>query len=99
MTELRRYKRSALETEVSFRTAAGGDWLTGRAHDISLGGMFVETSAAQPFGTALTVKLSVHGTDIEAPAVARWTREDGMGIQFGALGARAVHAITEHTRD
>jgi hypothetical protein len=28
----------------------------------------------------------------------RWTRSDGMGVQFGLIGARETHAITELTR-
>ena len=29
------------------------------------------------------------------PAVVRWVRNGGMGVQFGLLGARETHTITE----
>jgi hypothetical protein len=32
------------------------------------------------------------------PCVVRWTGADGMGVQFGLIGARETHAITEITR-
>ena len=32
------------------------------------------------------------------PGVVRWNRDDGMGVQFGLIGARETHAITELTR-
>jgi hypothetical protein len=33
------------------------------------------------------------------PAVVRWSRAgEGMGLQFGLLGARETHAITELTK-
>jgi len=32
------------------------------------------------------------------PGVVRWCRPDGMGVQFGNLGARETHAITELTK-
>jgi type IV pilus assembly protein PilZ len=32
------------------------------------------------------------------PAVVRWTSKDGMGVQFGLLGARETHEITEFVK-
>jgi hypothetical protein len=32
------------------------------------------------------------------PGVVRWNRDGGMGVQFGLIGARETHAITELTR-
>jgi hypothetical protein len=32
------------------------------------------------------------------PGIVRWTKQDGMGVQFRLLGARETHAITEIMR-
>jgi Tfp pilus assembly protein PilZ len=65
--------------------------------DISLGGMFVRTEAPAAFGAELVlhIRLPGAGTETHFPGVVRWTRPDGMGVQFGLLGARETHAITE----
>jgi type IV pilus assembly protein PilZ len=62
--------------------------------------MFVETSAPFPFGTEVIVhlRLPAYKEEFLLPAVVRWTRQDGMGVQFGLLGARETHAITEVVR-
>jgi type IV pilus assembly protein PilZ len=33
------------------------------------------------------------------PGTVRWTSKSGMGVQFGPLGARETHAITEIQRE
>jgi len=67
---------------------------------MSVGGMFVETETALPFGADVVVQLVLPGykDPFLLPAVVRWTRQDGMGLQFGLLGARETHAITEIVR-
>jgi type IV pilus assembly protein PilZ len=70
--------------------------IAGRAKDISVGGMFVETSQPLAFGARLTVRMVVsRQKSYLLPAVVRWTRPGGMGLQFGLLGARETHALTE----
>lgn len=72
----------------------------GRATDISLGGMFVATSAPLPFGSEVVVSIAFphqRGT-FALSGVVRWTHEGGMGIQFGLLGARETHAIANVPR-
>ncbi|EYF08651.1 Hypothetical protein CAP_2511 [Chondromyces apiculatus DSM 436] len=62
--------------------------------DISLGGMFVETTTQVPFGATVTLYLplpGMHNTTIKATV--RWTKPDGMGVQFGVMGARETHAL------
>ena len=65
--------------------------------DISVGGMFVRSSNQPPFGTALTIVLRLPGSkkDVRLPAIVRWTKEDGFGVQFGLLGAFETHLISE----
>ena len=75
--------------------------VAGRCRDVSVGGMYVETSQPVHFGAALVVRVSVPGqkTPLAIPAVVRWVRQgQGMGLQFGLMGARETHAITELAR-
>lgn len=97
--ELRRYQRTPVDIEVEFEIKGSKQRQAGRATDISLGGMFVNASPA-PFSTEIVVYFRVRGqrAQLAIPGVVRWTRRDGMGIQFGLLGARETHAITELTR-
>ncbi len=69
----------------------------GQSTDISLGGMFIETKEPLAFGTDVVVHVHVPGeaSAYALPAIVRWTEPDGMGVQFGNLGARETHTITE----
>jgi hypothetical protein len=72
----------------------------GRATDISIGGMFIETTVVLPLAAAVAVRLRFQGIEgpIELPAVVRWATRYGMGVQFKLLGALETHAITEIAR-
>jgi len=74
--------------------------VTGQSTDISLGGMFIETTQPAPFGAEIVVHVHVPGepSAFALPGVVRWVRSDGMGVQFGLLGARETHTITELVR-
>lgn len=72
--------------------------------DVSLGGCFLETTAAMPpFGASVVVFLDLPGLLDEegqpTPAVVastvRWTTPQGMGVQFGPMGVRETHALVE----
>lgn len=65
--------------------------------DISVGGMFLEAAEQPPFGTALTIVGRLPGAkkDVSLPAVVRWTKPHGFGVQFGLLGALETHIISE----
>ena len=71
------------------------------AVDISLGGMFVATKSPAPFGAEIRIYVRLGGAEREfvLPAIVRWTKADGMGVQFGSLGARPTLAITEIVRE
>lgn len=99
MTELRRYARAPFASDLVFRTAEDGDH-PGRARDISLGGMFITTEEAPPFGTSVIITLTLpdERTELELPAIVRWSSAGGMGVQFKSLGAVETHHITELTR-
>lgn len=66
------------------------------AQDLSLGGMFVKSDWKPQFNENLVVTALLPGQsrDLDFPAVVRWVRADGFGVQFGLLGAKQTHAIT-----
>ncbi len=101
MIELRRYQRAPLDVPVEFAAKATDGRHPGRSKDISVGGMFIYVEQPLPFGAELVVHLTLPGQKaaFALPGVVRWSRPgEGMGIQFGLLGARETHAITELTR-
>lgn len=99
MTDLRRYPRAPFVSDLTFRTDEGAEF-HGRARDISLGGMFITTDDAAPFGVTVTVSVLLpdERTQLQLRAIVRWSGTGGMGVQFGALGAVETHHITELTR-
>ena len=102
MVELRRYQRAPVDvarSRLPQRVPRRGR-SAGRAKDISLGGMFVETAEPPAFGADVVVHVTLPGQKaaFALPAVVRWLGGGGMGVQFGLLGARETHAITELTR-
>ncbi|MGH7296513.1 MAG: PilZ domain-containing protein [Polyangiaceae bacterium] len=101
MVELRRYQRAPIDVPVEFAAKGATARAAGRAKDISLGGMFLETSTPLAFGADLVVHVTMPGqkTSFAIPAVVRWLGGGGMGVQFGLIGARETHAITELTKE
>ena len=100
MLELRRHNRAVVDVPVEFVGKGSTERIAGRAKDISLGGMFVETDKPLPFSSEVTVHVTLPSqkAPFALPGVVRWNRNGGMGIQFGLIGARETHAITELTR-
>jgi PilZ domain len=86
---------------VEFVAKGTSERLRGSCKDISIGGMFIETTSPLAFKAELVVHVTLPGqnTAFALPGVVRWTRKDGMGIQFGMLGARETHAITEVAKE
>jgi len=100
MVEQRRSHRAPLDAVARVQRKGGDEVQTGRARDASVGGLFVETSTPFPFGTDVIVHLHLpgHKDELALPAVVRWVSGEGMGLQFGLLGARETYAITEVVR-
>jgi type IV pilus assembly protein PilZ len=96
--EQRGHTRVPIAVPVTCKRADGSSF-EGKSRDISLGGMFVEASHALPFNTELNIEceLAPKGR-VSLPAVVRWSKPDGFGVQFGLLGARETHLITQLTR-
>ena len=101
MIDQRRHNRQAISETVVYRDTLGNTY-EGKARDISLGGMFIETDKTLPFGTPLEVRLTVTGGSeqqtLVLPGVSRWSSPTGMGVQFGLYGAKETHALAELTR-
>ncbi len=100
MVELRRYLRTPIDVALEFATKGKTERASGRARDLSLGGMYIQTDTPLAFGEQLIVHVVLPGykAPLALPAVVRWSRAgEGMGVQFGLLGARETHAITELT--
>ena len=99
MTEHRRSPRVALDHAVEFLTKDLDSALRmdGVGKEISLGGMFIQTVSTVRFGEYIVVYLTLPGgkREMALPAVVRWGREDGIGVQFGQLGAHDTHAVVE----
>ena len=76
---------------------AGAASFTGQARDISVGGMYLDSSEQPPFGTQLTLVGRLPGAkkELRLPAVVRWAKPGGFGVQFGLLGALETHLISE----
>lgn len=90
-SERRRISRVGVELVVELELPDGRR-MTGVAHDVGLGGMFIESLEALPYGASLVVLLP--GSSIRLPSTVRWSSGNGMGVQFGLLGARETHAVT-----
>lgn len=67
----------------------------GVAKDLSMGGMFIATDTLPAFGSKLNIVCRLPGAtaDSKLPAIVRWAKPDGFGVQFGLLGARETHLI------
>jgi Tfp pilus assembly protein PilZ len=59
--------------------------------------MFIQTDFPSHFGEHIVVYLTLPGgkREMALPAVVRWRRDNGMGVQFEPLGAQDTHAIVE----
>jgi hypothetical protein len=92
--EQRRFPRNPLRSPVVI-VGPDGTRLEGHSRDLSVGGMFVEVAPSFVFGTEVRVELALPLAGASAlPAIVRWVTREGLGLQFGLLGARETHAIT-----
>jgi type IV pilus assembly protein PilZ len=96
LSDKRQHPRKVFSSEVTFQVA-GGARHEGRCHDVSLGGVFIETDSPLPYGTRVRVFMHLPGLRDESAidAIVRWSKPTGMGVQFGVMGARETHALTQ----
>jgi Tfp pilus assembly protein PilZ len=97
LVEKRGAARSAIHVSLEFVRKDSQEKLSGVGTDISVGGMFVETATPAAFGSSIVVRARFpgHKDELVLPAVVRWKSPIGMGVQFGLLGVRETHVITE----
>jgi PilZ domain-containing protein len=97
IVELRRHHRVPFTEPVAFSRKGSDKHSSGESEDISLGGMFIKTAMPEPFGSEIVVHVHVPGepSAYALPGIVRWTGGGGMGVQFGLLGAKETHTITE----
>jgi len=59
--------------------------------------MYLESATSPAFGTELTIVGTLPGAkkDLRLPAIVRWTKPGGFGVQFGLLGALETHVLSE----
>lgn len=93
--EKRQHPRAMVNLDLSCESKDRAP-VAGVAKDISVGGMFIEAEERLPIGSNITVVTKLPGMPEASrlPAVVRWSKPDGFGVQFGLLGARETHAIT-----
>jgi PilZ domain-containing protein len=100
-TGRRRFVRVPLGRLLEFWTDSD-DYLLGAeaiGKDVSLGGMFVETDIPCRCGERVRTQLTFPGSRRELVlwGIVRWTCREGIGMQFGRLGARETHEIIAFT--
>ncbi|HZF51393.1 MAG TPA: PilZ domain-containing protein [Polyangiaceae bacterium] len=96
MSEKRKHSRSVHRAAVTFQVG-DGPRQEGMCNDVGIGGMFIETLTPAAFGAQVTVFMKLPELKGEAviKSVVRWTEPDGMGVQFGMMGARETYALTK----
>jgi hypothetical protein len=96
LEDKRHYSRVPIDVSLTCE-CAGAPSFQASGKDISVGGMFINSSTQPSFGTELIVVCRLPGAkrDLRLPAVVRWTKTDGFGVQFGLLGALETHLISE----
>jgi PilZ domain len=94
--ESRKHPRRKLQAPVAYQIGAGPR-VDAACRDASLGGMFIETTERPAYGTRLKVFVVLPGRKEETTidAVVRWATAEGMGVQFGVMGARDTAALVE----
>lgn len=96
MSDSRQHPRKVIHPPVAFQVGEGPR-IDGVCENISLGGMYIQTPNPVAFGTALVVFVQLPGLkqEVAVKSIVRWTKPDGMGVQFGVMGARETHALTQ----
>lgn len=95
--ERRRHARVSLGVEVDVSSAS--NFFVGKARDLSMGGLFVETPIPLPIGTPVTLDLVLDGRKHGLRAEVVWALDAsdgttiGVGVRFTELPSRAKTAI------
>jgi Tfp pilus assembly protein PilZ len=67
------------------------------SQNLSLGGMYLVTEVRLKYGTEvkLRFRLPTLKEDTECAGVVRWTKDDGIGVQFSSLRALEVWGLNQ----
>ena len=99
--------RVSADILVKVRTTDGRELLAGQIRNISLGGVFIETSEPQPFGKDLDLEFSIPGAarrTIRCKAFVVWSTKtspeksrdmQGMGLRLTDIGVQDMRALAE----
>lgn len=98
MQEKRRHPRKEVSLAAELLLEGESVRVEGRCQDLSIGGSYVVTAARAPFGTKISLWIQMAGAVIEVAGIVRWNGVDGVGVQFGSMGAKATHEITQAIR-
>lgn len=97
--ERRKHPRVAISVDVDI--GSGSNFYTGRARDISEGGIFIESPLFAPVGTSIELSLRLSGHRYDIPAEVTWVLYDdagavvGFGCKFLELRRPVRRAILE----
>ena len=77
-----------------------GRVLPALAVNVGLGGMFIEGPPLE-YGQFIDIVVELPGLAerVKIPAVVRWAKPRGFGVQFLQLGARVTHALSQFVGD
>ena len=100
MTENRKFERTPIDEPLTFRAKGEVVAASGVGKNVSVGGMFIATTTVPAFGADIVVVIEAprEKSALMLPGTVRWKNNEGIGVQFGLLGARETHYITELTR-
>jgi uncharacterized protein (TIGR02266 family) len=96
-TDRRQHPRVSIAVEVDFRSEH--NFYAARTHDISLGGLFIETNVGLPIGSRLTVDLKFMKKHLRVEGEVMWVlvgdkeQTVGAGVRFVDLTAAAKKSI------
>lgn len=96
LSEKRRHPRKVVRMAVAFQVG-DGPRVDAFSRDLSIGGMFITTETPAPFNASVNLYMKLPGVkqEVMVKATVRWMEPDGMGVQFGLMGARETHALTQ----
>lgn len=87
MTSIDRRKHPRVTVSVDVDFESGSNFYSGKARDMSEGGLFVESLVFAPVGSRIELSLKLFGHRYEIPVEVMWILYDGEGTAVG-FGAR-----------
>jgi type IV pilus assembly protein PilZ len=96
VADSRKHPRKAAHPPVAFQVG-DGPRENARCRDISLGGAFLETTRRLAYETRLKVFVFLPSLKRETivESTVRWSTAEGMGVQFGVMGAKETASLVE----